>query len=108
MISLSQIRKVAILGSTGSIGRATLDVMSHLGSRFQVAALSCHRQLDLFETQIKTHHPRYAIATGLTHQEDLSWHEQSYTASLETSRKCGMDFMVEARQIKRAESRETS
>lgn len=44
-----------ILGSTGSIGRQTLDVCRHLGIR--VAALAAGRNIDLLERQVRFYHP---------------------------------------------------
>jgi 1-deoxy-D-xylulose-5-phosphate reductoisomerase len=43
--------KIAILGSTGSIGRMTLEVVASLGPEFRVVALSAGRQVDLLARQ---------------------------------------------------------
>lgn len=43
--------RLAILGSTGSIGTATLDVLRALPGRFDVVALSAHRNGELLERQ---------------------------------------------------------
>ncbi len=61
---MDRISKVAILGSTGSIGRATLDVLSRLRHRFEITLISCHRQLDLFSQQIHAFAPKHAVVTG--------------------------------------------
>jgi 1-deoxy-D-xylulose-5-phosphate reductoisomerase len=43
-------KRIAILGSTGSIGTNALEVIAHLGREYQVIALSAHRQADkMFE-----------------------------------------------------------
>ena len=42
-------KTVAVLGSTGSIGRQTLQVVQELG--LTVAALTANRQVDLLEQQ---------------------------------------------------------
>jgi 1-deoxy-D-xylulose-5-phosphate reductoisomerase len=88
---LSQIRNVAILGSTGSIGRAALDVLSHNISRFRLAAISCHQQIQLLESQITAHRPKYAIATGES-ETHASWQSQSADP---TRRLRGMDRLVD-------------
>jgi 1-deoxy-D-xylulose-5-phosphate reductoisomerase len=44
-------QKVAILGSTGSIGRNTLDVVDRLAPRFQVVALSGGTNVELIAEQ---------------------------------------------------------
>lgn len=94
MISLSQIRNVAILGSTGSIGRAALDVLSHNGPHFHLVAISCHQQIDLLESQIQTYHPQYAIATGTLDDRIAAWHQLPHTTAQPTMRRCGMDRLV--------------
>lgn len=44
-------KRIAILGSTGSIGRNALEVVRHLKSRFQVVALAARENIDLLEQQ---------------------------------------------------------
>ncbi|WP_232697067.1 1-deoxy-D-xylulose-5-phosphate reductoisomerase [Brevibacillus daliensis] len=45
-------RKIALLGSTGSIGTSTLDVVQHYPDRFQIVAMAAGSNIDLFERQI--------------------------------------------------------
>jgi 1-deoxy-D-xylulose-5-phosphate reductoisomerase len=52
MAGLLKPTRVAILGSTGSIGRQTLDVIRALPDRFQVAGLAAGRNLDLLADQV--------------------------------------------------------
>ena len=59
-------RTISILGSTGSIGRQTLDVAENLGLR--VAALTCGTQLDRMEAQCRKFRPLLAVMAG----EDLA------------------------------------
>jgi 1-deoxy-D-xylulose-5-phosphate reductoisomerase len=49
---------LSILGSTGSIGTNTLDVVERFPDRFQVVALSAGRRLDLLREQIARFRPR--------------------------------------------------
>ena len=42
-------QKIAILGSTGSIGTQTLDIVTQNPDELDVVAMSCGRNLDLFE-----------------------------------------------------------
>ena len=52
-------RKIVILGSTGSIGRATLEVIiAHPGS-FDIVALAANSNIELLEEQYHKHHPKY-------------------------------------------------
>ena len=52
-------KTVAVLGSTGSIGRQTLQVVQELG--LTVAALTANRQVDLLEQQARQLHPKLAV-----------------------------------------------
>lgn len=49
---------ISILGSTGSIGTNTLDVVERFSSRFQVVALSAGRRVDVLREQIARFRPR--------------------------------------------------
>lgn len=56
-----QPQRVTILGSTGSIGVSTLDVIARHPERFQVFALSAATQVDLMLAQCAQFNPRYAV-----------------------------------------------
>ncbi|MDD4094988.1 MAG: 1-deoxy-D-xylulose-5-phosphate reductoisomerase, partial [Oscillospiraceae bacterium] len=45
-------KKISILGSTGSIGRQTLEVIRRFPDRFSVVALACRTNTDLLKDQI--------------------------------------------------------
>jgi 1-deoxy-D-xylulose-5-phosphate reductoisomerase len=51
-------RRIAILGSTGSIGRSTLSVAEAYPERFQIVALAAGRNVDAAFEQAKRWHPR--------------------------------------------------
>ncbi len=55
----SEIKRVAVLGSTGSIGRQTLDVIRALPGRFQVVGLTAGRNTKLLKRQVDEFQPRY-------------------------------------------------
>lgn len=57
-------RKIAVLGATGSIGRQTLDEVSRHPDRFEVCALSAHTNRWLFFEQIRAFRPACACLTG--------------------------------------------
>ncbi len=67
---------ISILGSTGTLGRATLDVVRRHPERFRVVSLSCGRNTSLLLKQIEEFKPRYVavlserLAAGL--KEKLS------------------------------------
>lgn len=54
-------KQVAILGSTGSIGTQSLDVIRRNPDRFRVGVLSCGRNVELLERQISEFHPQIAV-----------------------------------------------
>jgi len=56
-------KRIAILGSTGSIGCSTLEVVRHLGEPFKAVALGAHRQIDKLAEQIKWFNPA-AVSLG--------------------------------------------
>jgi len=51
-------KRLSILGSTGSIGTRTLEVVEAHPDHFQVAALAAQQNLDLLELQVRRHAPR--------------------------------------------------
>jgi 1-deoxy-D-xylulose-5-phosphate reductoisomerase len=51
-------KRVAILGSTGSIGRQALDVISRYPDRFEVVGLAAGRNNALLAEQVATFHPK--------------------------------------------------
>ena len=62
-------KRISILGSTGSIGTQALDVIAENEERFQVAALSCARNTELLCRQIEKFRP---AAVAVEREEDAS------------------------------------
>ena len=56
--------RVAVLGSTGSIGRQTLDVIASHPDRFEVVALAAGRNATLLAEQADRFRPREAVLAG--------------------------------------------
>ncbi len=54
-------QRVVVLGSTGSIGQSTLDVISRHPDRYEVVALAALRQIDLLESQIHRFNPLVVV-----------------------------------------------
>jgi 1-deoxy-D-xylulose-5-phosphate reductoisomerase len=52
-------QKLALLGSTGSIGRQTLDVVSRFRDRFEIVALAAGNNHELLKQQIAQFQPRF-------------------------------------------------
>ena len=62
---------LTILGSTGSIGESTLDVVSRHHEKFRVFALAGHRQVDKLAAQCKQFRPEYAVVGDAGHAAEL-------------------------------------
>lgn len=50
-------KNIILLGSTGSIGESTLDIVSRFPERFKIIAMAAGYNLDLFEKQIRRFSP---------------------------------------------------
>jgi len=66
------IKKIAILGSTGSIGVSALDVVRKHSDRLLVTALSAGRNIRLLQEQIRAFHPRVVSVLREEDAEELS------------------------------------
>jgi 1-deoxy-D-xylulose-5-phosphate reductoisomerase len=54
-------RSVTILGATGSVGRSTLDLVARAPDRFEVVALTAHRDVAGLAELARRHRPRLAV-----------------------------------------------
>jgi 1-deoxy-D-xylulose-5-phosphate reductoisomerase len=55
---MRDVKRIAILGSTGSIGRQALDVIRALPDKLKVVALTANKNIDLFQRQIEEFQPK--------------------------------------------------
>ena len=62
---------VSILGSTGSIGVNTLDVIARQPDRYRVFALTAHSRVDIMTAQCVQFRPRYAVMVSEPHAREL-------------------------------------
>ena len=62
---------LTILGSTGSIGESTLDVVSRHPEKFRVFALAGHKQVEKLAAQCQTFRPEYAVVADAEHAARL-------------------------------------
>ena len=62
-------KTISVLGSTGSIGRQTLEVARELG--LQVVGLTAHTSVDLMEAQVREFSPRLAVLYEAEAAEEL-------------------------------------
>lgn len=62
---------IGLLGSTGSIGTQTLDIVDQHPTRFQIKTLSANGNLELLETQIKKYKPEAVCLVDETKADQL-------------------------------------
>jgi len=74
---------ITILGSTGSIGTSTLDVIARHPDRYTVFALTAATQVDLMLAQCKAFSPRYAVMASPLHAQELSLRVKSLGLTVE-------------------------
>ena len=65
-------QKITVLGSTGSIGKNTLDVVARHPDRYEVFALSAATQVDLMLEQCAQFKPRFAVMASAPHAQLLA------------------------------------
>lgn len=97
---MGDIKRVAVLGSTGSIGRQTLEVISALPHRFSVIGLAAGQNTDLLSRQISQFKPRFVHSQDNTHLtrakyeflslEEMASHPEVDIVVMATSGKWGL------------------
>ena len=83
-------KKIAILGSTGSIGTQTLEVVRQTGE-LEVVALAAGSSVEKMEQQIREFHPRLAAMWEETAAKEL----RERTADLDVKVVSGMEGLLE-------------
>ncbi len=64
-------KKITILGSTGSIGQQTLDVIDRNKNEYRVSGLSCENNVDLLIAQANRYLPEAVCLSGAEHSDKL-------------------------------------
>ena len=88
------VRKIAILGSTGSIGMNTLDVIRAHPDRFQVAALTAGKQIERLAEQCVEFKPALAVVATAEGASRLT--QLLHTRNIKTQVLYGPDALVTA------------
>jgi 1-deoxy-D-xylulose-5-phosphate reductoisomerase len=65
------VKRVVILGSTGSVGKNALRVIESLGEGYEVFALSAHSSVELLAEQVRRYRPKYVAITKADYVEQL-------------------------------------
>ena len=84
-------KSVCVLGSTGSIGRQTLDIISAFPDRFRVTALTADSQVERLAAQARQFHPQYAVIM----REELAPALREALAGCDTRVLAGLDGLQE-------------
>ena len=84
-------KRIAVLGSTGSIGTQTLDVVRANAEELSVTALAAGSSVAKIEEQIREFHPRLACMWTKEAAEDL----KTRVADLDVKVLCGMEGLME-------------
>ncbi len=86
-------KKITILGSTGSIGTQSLEVIEKFPERFKVEALTCGRNIERMAQQIRRFEPSFVVtekeedALALAHEfpsVEFGWGEEGLVAAART------------------------
>lgn len=64
-------QKIVILGSTGSIGEQTLEIVRKHPDRFKVLGISCNNSWQKLLEQAQEFHPQYVLVANEQHTADL-------------------------------------
>jgi len=66
-------KKILILGSSGSIGVNTLNVIRNFPDKFSVVGLTVNSKIDVLEQQIREFHPEFVVVTDETKAKELKY-----------------------------------
>ena len=92
-------KKISLLGSTGSIGTQTLDVVRHYPEDFQVTALAASSNIERLEEQIREFKPKMAVVFN----EDKAVELKRNIKDLDVEVLSGMDGLLAAATEKTAD-----
>ncbi len=95
-------QRVTVLGSTGSIGRSTLDVIARHPDRFEVVALSAHANPELLARQCAEFGARYAVAADESKADELRRQLEAHACS--ASVLAGPEGLIEAAGMEETET----
>lgn len=94
----TDVRNVAILGSTGSIGRSTLEVIAQSEGRLRASGLTAHRSLSELEQQACEAEPRWVVATDSEQAAAYAWSQLPAKTKLLTGSE-GIETLVSDPEI---------
>ncbi|MDP6108044.1 MAG: 1-deoxy-D-xylulose-5-phosphate reductoisomerase, partial [Candidatus Brocadiia bacterium] len=88
---------LVILGSTGSVGTQTLEIVRSFPDDFNVVGLAAHRSLKLLETQAREFHAKLVCCEGTDEEKAAIFYNGGLESSMEDMvRDPGVDLVVTA------------
>ena len=102
---VNPIKKLAILGSTGSIGQQTLDIVRNFPDKFEVVGIACGHNTGLFTEQVTEFSPRLVHSLAGTSlpdhaqrasMEDIAAHPDVSTVVVATTGRTGLKPAIAA------------
>ena len=92
-------KKISLLGSTGSIGTQTLEVIEEYSDRLSVVALAAGKNVGLMEEQVRKYRPALAVMWS----EEAAKELKVRIADTDTKVSSGMDGLIEAATVSEAD-----
>lgn len=80
-----QVKRLAVLGSTGSIGTQTLDIVRAFPDRLKVVALAAGRNFDLLSEQVREFQPKHVLCADRDALGELSGTPSTSLEAMATS-----------------------
>jgi 1-deoxy-D-xylulose-5-phosphate reductoisomerase len=97
-----KIQKITVLGSTGSIGVSTLDVIRRHPDRYQAFALCAHSQIDKLFDQCLEFKPKFAVLRDAELADQLS--QRFHNVGLDVEVRFGVQALVELSTLPEVDS----
>ena len=90
-------QRITILGSTGSVGVNTLDVVARHPDKFEITALSARHKIEALFEQCRRFRPRLAVVLEARAAQELE--ERVRAAGIECEVRCGIDALEHAASL---------
>ena len=93
------LKKIAVLGSTGSIGVSTLEIVAAFPERYQVVALTAGNNIELLQQQIEQFKPRIVAVVAASAADKLQQRLNGFDVEIG----CGIEGMIACATVAEAE-----
>lgn len=84
------LKKISIFGSTGSIGKQTLEVIDQFSDKFQIDTLTTNNNIDILFTQIEKFNPNHVIIN-----DENSYYDFNSKYSVDCKVECGRNSLID-------------